>query len=66
MSGYYPEGSMKGSGIYVQDWTGTIECDYCEQEFEEVEGQTDDWGNFAYADCPKCGRQVETQIEGGW
>lgn len=62
MSGYYLEGSMMGSGIYVQDWVGTIECATCEQEFGEVEGQTDDWGNFSYADCPKCGAEVETQI----
>lgn len=62
MSSNYPEGSMMGSGIYVQDWVGTIECVYCEQKFEEVEGQTNDWGSMAYADCPKCGREVETQI----
>lgn len=57
---------MKGSGIYAEDWVGTIECVYCEKEFEEVEGQTDDWGNFSYADCPKCGREVETQLDRGW
>jgi DNA-directed RNA polymerase subunit RPC12/RpoP len=61
MSSNYPEGSMRGSGIYAQDYTGVFYCDTCEDEFE-LDGSTDDWQSNAYADCPKCGQQLEVEL----
>ena len=61
MSSNYPEGSMRGSGIYAEDWTGTFYCSECEDEFE-LDGTTDDWGHNAFADCPKCGTQLEVEL----
>jgi transcription elongation factor Elf1 len=65
MSSNYPEGSMMGSGIYSQSWTGTIHCPTCEEDVE-VEGQTDDWGNRVFADCPKCEEDLEKDITPDW
>jgi transcription elongation factor Elf1 len=61
MSSNYPAGSMMGSGIYSQSWTGVIHCSTCEEDVE-VEGQTDDWGNRVFADCPKCEEDLEMDI----
>lgn len=62
MGGFWNyEGSMKGSGVDAQYWTGVMYCVDCEQD-QTVEGQTDDWGNNAYADCPVCGTDLELDI----
>lgn len=52
---------MRGSGIYAEDYTGYFYCSDCEDEFE-LDGQTDDWGSYAYADCPKCGKGLELEL----
>lgn len=58
---YGDGGSMRGSGIYAEDYTGYFYCSDCEDEFE-LDGQTDDWGSYAYADCPKCGKGLELEL----
>jgi len=63
MSSYYPEGSMYGSGIYSSSYSGNFTCSACEKDFDDLEGQTDDWGLMAYADCPDCGAELEKEIE---
>ena len=57
----YPEGSMRGSGIYSEDYTGEFYCSECEKEFE-LDGSTDDWGNVAYAECPECKSELEKEL----
>lgn len=52
---------MNGSGIYREDYTGFFYCDTCEDEFE-LDGSTDDSGRMAYATCPKCGDNLETEM----
>lgn len=66
MSSNYPEGSMRGSGIYSEDYTGIFYCSNCEDEYT-LDGQTDDFGDKAYADCPDCGSSIEKDLsdEGG-
>lgn len=61
MSSNYPEVSMRGSGIYSVDHTGTFYCAECDDEFT-LDGATDDFGLVAYADCPKCGQQLELEL----
>ena len=46
---YGDGGSMRGSGIYAEDYTGIFFCDNCEDEYER-DGQTDDWGTNASAE----------------
>lgn len=53
---------MMGSGIYAENWSGTMFCDQCQSDVD-VEGQTNDWKTQAYADCPKCGTELEKQID---
>jgi hypothetical protein len=67
MSSNYPEGSMRGSGIYAEDYSGIFYCDNCEDEFV-LEGQTDDWGHNASAECPDCQAILTKEIadEGGY
>jgi hypothetical protein len=67
MSSNYPEGSMRGSGIYAEDYSGIFYCDNCEDEFV-LDGQTDDWGHNASAECPDCGAILNKEIadEGGY
>lgn len=57
----YPEGSMRGSGIYAEDYTGNFYCSNCDKEFE-LEGSTDDWQMNAYAECPECEANLEIEI----
>jgi transcription elongation factor Elf1 len=52
---------MRGSGIYAEDWTGTFYCSDCDNE-HELDGQTDDWGHNAYAECPDCGKGLEVEL----
>ena len=61
MSSNYPEGSMRGSGIYAEDWSGVFYCSDCDDEYS-LDGQTDDWGHQAFADCPDCGKQLEVDL----
>jgi hypothetical protein len=58
----YPEGSMRGSGIYQQEIEATREC-----ESEVCEGLTrqgmiivDDFGNAVWV-CDECGAEVEVE-----
>jgi hypothetical protein len=57
----YPEGSMRGSGIYAEDWSGIFYCSDCDDEYE-LDGQTDDWGYQAFAECPDCQKQLEIDL----
>jgi len=50
-----------GSGIYAEDWTGVFNCAECEADYE-LDGTTDDWKLKAYADCPKCGADLEVEL----
>jgi len=57
MSGYYPEGSMRGSGIYSQDVSYdefTCENEECGKDNPAGDASTDDWGNYAVV-CEFCG-----------
>lgn len=58
---YGDGGSMRGSGIYAEDYTGIFFCDNCEDEYE-LDGQTDDWGTNASAECPDCGATLEVEL----
>lgn len=54
MSSNYPEGSMRGSGIYSVDVTLRVECEHCAYDWDE-DFATDDWGNVgADVVCPEC------------
>jgi transcription initiation factor IIE alpha subunit len=53
---------MRGSGIYSADYTGTFTCSECEKDYE-LDGQTNDWGTTAYAECPDCGSELELEID---
>ena len=41
----------------------TFKCPFCHEEvevnFEEVDFNTDYWGDGAWCDCPECGEEVE-------
>lgn len=41
----------------------TFECPFCHEEvevnFDEVDFNTDYWGDGAWCDCPECGEEVE-------
>jgi Zn finger protein HypA/HybF involved in hydrogenase expression len=55
MSSNYPEGSMKGSGIYSEEAEVTVECENCLEPFE-VLLYSDDWGRVEQdITCPHCG-----------
>jgi transcription elongation factor Elf1 len=60
MSSNYPEGSMRGSGIYAQEIELDRYCDTCEKEVSLV-FMTDDWGHNATATC-ECGAEFEEEI----
>lgn len=64
---YGDGGSMRGSGIYAEDYSGVFYCDNCEDEFS-LDGQTDDWGHEASAECPDCQAILTKEIadEGGY
>ena len=65
MSSNYPSGSMIGSGIYSEDYSGAFYCSECDKEFE-LDGQTNDTGTMAYADCPKCETELELELDLGY
>ena len=57
MSSNYPEGSMRGSGIYAQEVSYdefVCENEECEKTNEAGETATDDWGNYEIV-CEFCG-----------
>ena len=41
----------------------TFECPFCHEEvevnFDEVDFNTDYWGDGAWCDCPECGEEVK-------
>jgi hypothetical protein len=52
--GNYPEGSMRGSGIYsVEVSYDEFECERCEEVNEAGEVATDDWGSYII-ECQFC------------
>jgi len=60
----YPEGSMRGSGIYSYQTTTNLICEaelengtYCDFD-DEVDANVNDWGTMS-ATCPKCGHEHE-------
>lgn len=57
MSSNYPEGSMRGSGIYSQDVSyDEFDCENeeCGKHNEAGDTTTDDWGNYTI-ECEFCG-----------
>jgi hypothetical protein len=53
----YPEGSMRGSGIYSQEVSYdefVCENEECGKTNEAGETATDDWGNYS-VECEFCG-----------
>jgi hypothetical protein len=57
MSSNYPEGSMRGSGIYAQEVSYdefVCENEDCEKTNEASDTTTDDWGNYEVV-CEFCG-----------
>lgn len=58
MSDNYPEGSMRGSGIYSTEVSyEAFDCENedCEKHNEAGETATDDWGNYTI-ECEFCGK----------
>lgn len=58
---YGDGGSMRGSGIDQEDYSGIFYCDDCEDEYL-LDGTTDDYGYNASAECPDCKRILEKDI----
>lgn len=59
MSGYYPEGSMRGSGIDNFEFEyGDFICtnEDCEKENESAMAYGDDWGHWS-VECEFCGSE---------
>lgn len=55
MSSNYPEGSMRGSGIYaIEVPYDAFKCTDCGNSNSEGEATTDDWGNYDVL-CEHCG-----------
>lgn len=61
LGAYGDGGSMKGSGIDAEDYTGDFYCSECDKEFE-LDGMTDDYGYNATAECPDCGKILEKEL----
>lgn len=61
MSNNYSTGSMKGSGIDSEDYTAWFFCSHCDEEME-LDGQSDDYGIIATAECPKCRSTLEVEM----
>lgn len=63
-SSWYPEGSMKGSGIDSVDITREVECE-CGHAWE-MDFSTDDWGNVEEdVKCPSCENKFTFTYEKG-
>lgn len=59
MSGYYPLGSMTGSGIDDYDTEGTVDCAEC----GAFVSTTITWRGLQYTfTCPECGADVEGSL----
>jgi hypothetical protein len=57
MSSNYPEGSMRGSGIYAQEVSyDEFDCENkeCGETNSADTATTDDWGNYS-VECKSCG-----------
>ena len=50
-----------GSGIYAKDVYMTFNCVRCEEEVD-LDGQTNDTQDVAYAQCPKCHDYLEEYL----
>lgn len=63
MSSNYPEGSMRGSGIYSQSVSySEFDCDECGKNNSDGDTATDDWGNYTI-ECEFCGHtQTESSL----
>lgn len=53
----YPPGSMRGSGIYTEDWDSEWSCPECEKETVGTFVKND-WGSVAWY-CAACDGEVE-------
>lgn len=54
MGSNYPEGSMRGSGIYGDEFDyGTFVCDYCGKTTEDALAYVDDFNNWE-VECEHC------------
>lgn len=50
----YPEGSMRGSGIYSEEVSyDSFDCDSCGETNGDGEVSTDDWGHYVI-ECEFC------------
>ena len=58
---YGDGGSMMGSGIYQEDYSGIFYCADCDDEYT-LDGTTDDYGYNATAECPDCGKGLEVEL----
>jgi hypothetical protein len=58
---YGDGGSMMGSGIYQEDYSGIFYCADCDDEYT-LDGTTDDYGYNATAECPDCGKELEKEL----
>lgn len=47
-----------GSGVLAKDVHLSFYCLDCDETYD-LDGQTDDGGYIAYADCPRCGDILE-------
>lgn len=58
---YGDGGTMVGSGIYSEDYSGVFYCSECDSEYD-LDGSTDDSGNTAYAECPSCKAVLDKDV----
>jgi hypothetical protein len=59
MSSYYPEGSMRGSGIDSYEISRDLDCYNCGNVMENVTVTVDDWGNIDFeTECVSCGETI--------
>lgn len=52
-----------GSGVNSKHVFLYFECDTCDQA-QALDGQTDDLGHVAYAECPECKSELQQYIWG--
>lgn len=64
MSSNYPEGSMRGSGIYAEEFEREMECPNCGEE-NTIDFVTNDWQTQASGSCPTkdCGYEFDIEID---
>lgn len=61
LGAYGDGGSMRGSGIYAEEFEDTEFCDECDKEVD-VLFTTDDWQTSASGTCPDCGKEFEREV----